>query len=33
LKKEIGTAKVILSRLCFMGYPVSGNSHPGSAKN
>ena len=33
MKKEIGTAKVIRTRLCFMGYSVSGDSQPSSAKN
>jgi hypothetical protein len=32
-KKEIGTAKVILSGVFFPGHPLSGNSHAGSAKN
>ena len=33
LKKEIGTAKVILSKVCFISCPVLRNSHPGSAKD
>ena len=33
MKKEIGTAKVILSRVCFLGYRLSGKGHPSSAKN
>jgi hypothetical protein len=28
LKKEIGTAKVILIEVCFLGYRFSGNGHP-----
>jgi hypothetical protein len=33
LKKEIGTAKVILSKVCFISCPVLRNSHPSSAKD
>ena len=32
LKKEIGTANVIVGGISFVRYPLSGNSHPSSAK-